>query len=680
LVVPIREVLIDGFYPYAMTILYASFLVSGSVLLYGLFRHLRRYGITLGQFLRMSTKDFRAKLGRFVEFGAGQRRVLEDRGGGAMHGALFYGFVVLAVYTTLIFIQNDILPLFTTFTFIQGPAYLTLEFLGDTFGIVYVVGLAIAVYRRFVKKLDKLETAYDDYLVIGFLIWIGVTGFFIEALRFMIQPVSWAAYSPVGDLLSKGLAAFPALAANAPALYQGFWWIHMFSVMFLIAATPYTKLIHVFTSGANVALAPVVPMGQMLTPFNLQKMMESGQVEVPPNAKGAQDFTPLQRLALDACTNCGRCQEVCPAYASGRDLSPRLVVRDLSKQNASAVGSDAFQLGTIREQELWSCTMCHACVSVCPVFIDQVDYIAEFRRTLVAESKLDGKKKIFLENVGRSGNPFGLPQQERMNWLVEMGVPTVKDNPGAEYLYWVGCQSSYDPRSREVAKAVVRLLKEAKVDFAVLGNEEVCTGEPVRRMGEEGRFQELVMRNVETLKAHSVKKVVVHCAHCFNTFRNEYPEFGGDFEVIHHSQLLPKLVAEGRLPKGTMQGAVTFHDPCNVGRMNGVIDEPRQALTSLAGLELREMQRTKKASFCCGGGGANVWYEVPEKKKIGIIRVEEAKATGAETLAVACPFCITMFEDATKALGDEALKVMDIAEIMAKSLDATRAAENGPQG
>jgi Fe-S oxidoreductase/nitrate reductase gamma subunit len=678
LVAPVREILIDVFYPYALTILYAAFLVSGSVLMYGLYRHLRSYGIGVGEFFRLAAKDFRKKLGRFVEFGAGQRRVLQDRGGGSMHGALFYGLIVLIAYTTLIFIQNDILPLFTPYTFIQGDAYLTLEFLGDTFGIVYVVGLAIAVYRRFVKKLDKLETAYDDYLVIGFLIWIGVTGFLLEALRFIIQPVSWAAYSPVGDLLSGGIAAFPALTANAPTLYQGFWWAHMFSVMFLIAAVPYTKLVHVFTSGVNVAVAPVRPMGQMLTPFNLQKMLESGQVEVPTNARGPQDFSPLQRLALDACTNCGRCQEVCPAYASGRDLSPRLVVRDLSGQNASVLKGDSFALGTIREQELWSCTMCNACVSVCPVFIDQVDYIAEFRRTLVSESKLDGKKKIFLENVGRSGNPFGLPQQERMNWLIEMGVPTVNDNPGAEYLYWVGCQSSYDPRSREVAKAVVRLLKEAKVSFAVLGNEEVCTGEPVRRMGEEGRFQELVLRNVETLKGHGVKKIIVHCAHCFNTFRNEYPEFGGDFEVIHHSQLLSKLAAEGRLPRASMKGSVTFHDPCNMGRINGVIDEPRQALLSLQGLELREMERTKKASFCCGGGGANVWYEVPEKKKIGVIRVEEAKATGAETLAVACPFCITMFEDATKALGVESMRVMDIAEIMAESLDGAKAPKKTP--
>jgi len=670
LAVPVREVLILMYFPYAYDVLYATFLVSGSVLLYGVYRHLQRFGIGLFDILKAVLKDLRVKLSRFVKFGLGQRRVLQDAGGGLMHGSLFYGFLVLLAYTTIIFIQDDVLPLFTSFTFLQGNTYLTLELLGDTFGIAYVFGLAVAVYRRFVKKLDKLETVLDDYFVVCMLIWIGISGFFIEALRLIIQPVAWAAFSPVGDALSSLIGAIPGLVSNAPTLYQAFWWAHMFSVMFLIAAVPYTKLMHVFTSGANVALAPVKSMGKLPTPFNLQMMMESGSTDVPPNVRGAQDFLPLQRLALEACTNCGRCQEVCPAHASGRDLSPRLVVRDLASQNSTHPSGDAFALGTVREPELWACTMCNACVSVCPVFIDQVDYITEFRRTLVAESKLDGKKKIFLENVARSGNPFGLPQHERMDWLLQLGAPTIAENPGAEYLYWVGCQSSYDPRSREVAKAMVRLLEAANVSYAVLGNEEVCTGEPVRRMGEEGRFQELVMKNVETLKGHNVKKIVVHCAHCFNTFKNEYPEFGGEFEVIHHSQLLSKLAIEGKLPKTAMAGSVTFHDPCNLGRINGVIEEPRQALKSLQGLDLREMSRTKGASFCCGGGGANVWYEVKEKKKIGIIRVEEARATGAETLAVACPFCITMFEDAIKALGDERMKVLDMAEIMAKSLDA----------
>jgi Fe-S oxidoreductase len=345
-----------------------------------------------------------------------------------------------------------------------------------------------------------------------------------------------------------------------------------------------------------------------------------------------------------------------------------VVIQDLGRDLKSKTQGDAFSKGVVRETELWSCTMCNACVSVCPVFIDQVDYVAEFRRTLVSENKLDGKKRLFLESMAKYGNPFGLPPSERQSWLSEFGVKTVREKPGAEYLYWVGCQSSYDPRARNVAKSVVKILQEAGVDFAVLGSEETCTGEPVRRIGEEGRFQELVMKNTETLSGYGVKKVIVHCAHCFNVFLNEYPEFGSKFEVIHHSQLIAQLIKQGKLKPGQTAESVTFHDPCNLGRMNGVFEEPREVLGSMAGVKLEEMKRSKMSSFCCGGGGSNVWYEVQEKKKVGVIRAEEALATGAGTLAVGCPFCITMFEDAFKTLGGKPMDVKDIAELVADSL------------
>ncbi|MDV3292675.1 MAG: respiratory nitrate reductase subunit gamma [Nitrososphaerales archaeon] len=665
--VPVREILIQNYFPYALEVMYAAFFIAGLVMLYGLYRHLRGYGIGLRQFLSLSTEDFTTKVGRFLEFGLGQRKVLRDRGGGVMHGALFYGFLMLLAYTTLIFVQNDLLPLLTPYTFVRGPSYLALEFLGDTLGIAFIVGLMIAIYRRFVARLEKLETKRDDYLILGMLVWIGASGFIIEALRFLILPVSWTPFSPVGDALST-LFAYSPVPLDGPGLYQAFWWTHMFSVMTLIAITPYTKLVHVFTSGFNVALAPVKSMGKLNTPFNLQEMLQSEQVETPKNVKSTRELSPLQLLALDACTNCGRCQEVCPAYASGRDLSPRIVVQDLGHDMNVPGAGDVFSKGVIRESELWACTMCNACVSVCPVFIDPVGYIQEFRRTLVNESRLDGKKKIFLESIGRYGNPFGLPPADRQTWLTELGVKTIAENPNAEYLYWVGCQSSYDLRSRNVAKSVVKILNEAGVSFAVLGSEETCTGEPVRRMGEEGRFQELVIKNLATLQKHGVKKVVVHCAHCFNTFRNEYPEFGGNFEVVHHSQLIARLIEDGRLKPGRLDTKVTFHDPCNLGRTNGVFEEPRDVLSSMGGVELREMKRSREASFCCGGGGANVWYNVEEKKKVSVIRAEEAAATGAQTLAVGCPFCITMFEDAFKTIGGQSPEVKDIAELVAESL------------
>jgi Fe-S oxidoreductase len=445
----------------------------------------------------------------------------------------------------------------------------------------------------------------------------------------------------------------------------------MFSVMALIAMWPYTKLVHVLTSGLNISISPAKSMGKLSTPFNLAKLLETGEFQIPANVTSTISFEPVQCLSLDACTNCGRCQEVCPAYASGRDLSPRLVVQDLAKDMRAGKRNDVFSSGVIREQELWSCTVCNACVDVCPVLINPVDFIIDFRRTLVADGKFDAMKRTFLENIARSNNPYGLPQHNRQNWLKELGVPTVQENPNAEYLYWIGCQGCYDPRASKITRSVIKILKEADVSFATLGNQEACTGESVRRLGEEARFQELVMKNIQTIKSSGIKKIVVHCPHCFNTFLNEYPEFGAEFTVVHHSQLINELIKKGKLKPGELRSKVTFHDPCNLGRMNAIFEDPRQVLQSTTGLELIEMKRRRGDSFCCGGGGANVWYQVPEAKKIGAIRVEEAIGTGAETIAVACPFCITMFEDAAKSLGNEQLAVKDIAEIIAETLPKT---------
>ncbi len=662
--IPAREFLMPS---YAYSAMYLVFFVCGAIMLYGLYAHLRSYGIGLTDFLRLASKDLSTKVVRFLRFGVGQRKVMTGDSGGAMHGAVFFGFLALLFYTTLIFIQSDILgPLFGV-AYLNGGFYLILELLGDTLGIAFLIGLGIAIYRRFVKRLEKLETKWDDYLVISMLVWIGISGFFVESIRLLWVPTQWAIFSPVGDALSMVFAGAAGVVPQAPFVYQIFWWGHMLSVMALIAITPYTKLIHVITSGLNVALAPVKPMGRLNTPFNLAEMLKSGKTDTPPNAHRSSDFAPLQLLALDSCTNCGRCQEVCPAFASGRDLSPRVVIQDLGRDLADA-HEDVFDGGVIRDSELWACTMCNACVSVCPVFINQVDYIVEYRRTLVNGGKLDGKKRIFLENEARNNNPFGAPQSERQSWLLKLGVPTIQQNPSAEYLYWIGCQSSYDPRGRGVALAVIKILQAASVNFAVLGNAELCTGEPVRRMGEEGKFQELALKNIETLRNAGVRRIIVHCAHCFNTFRNEYPEFGGQFEVIHHTELISQLLAEGRLELGELKKRVTFHDPCNLGRMNGVFDAPRESLLAAPGLELIEMKRSRMNSFCCGGGGANAWYEVPEKKKISVLRVEEARSTGAEMLAVACPFCITMFEDASKGMGVENFEVRDVAEILAAAL------------
>lgn len=653
---------------YAPALVYLSFLAAGLIMVLGLYRHLSSYGMGLGEFLTLSSKDVAAKARRFAKYALGQRKVVAGGAGGVMHGALFFGFLMLFAYTSLIFVQSDILPVFGGGVFIEGGFYLTLEFLGDALGLLFIVGLAIAIYLRYVRHLGRLRTAWDDYLVVGMLVWIGLSGFVIEALRLVALPSQWAAFSPVGDALSQAIGMAALSESQAQLVYQGFWWAHMFSVMALIALTPYTKLVHVFTSASNIALSPEKPRGRLTTPFSLAEMLRTGEVEAPPNARSVGDLAPLRLLALDACTNCGRCEEVCPAKAAGRDLSPRDLVQDLGGASRADPKVDLFAAGVLRENELWSCTTCNACVEACPVFINQLDYVVDFRRTLVAENRLDPMKLKFLENVGRANNPFGLPQQERQSWLIDAGVPTLKENPNPEYLYWVGCQGSYDPRSRRLTQSVVRVLEAAGVSYAILGNEEACTGEPVRRMGEEARFQELAMRNIESISRSGARKVVVHCPHCFNTFLNEYPEFGAKFEVVHHSQLIGDLLAQGRLSVRGAEGVVTFHDPCNLGRANGVYDAPREVIGAARGIELVEMPRSREKSFCCGGGGANVWYQVPERSKISALRMEEAARTGAKTLAVACPFCISMFEDAAKGV-EGGMEVRDVAEIIAERLE-----------
>jgi Fe-S oxidoreductase/nitrate reductase gamma subunit len=657
-----RETLIQEFYPYSMHVMYVAFFVSGFVMLFGFYLRLRAYNISPIELTRLVITDVNKKIRRFIVYALGHRKIVQDKGGGIMHSFVFYGFLMLFIYTSLIFIQTDILPLFTSYTFIQGNFYLTLEFLGDTFGIAYVVGLLIAVYRRYVKRLEKLESMVEDKFVLGMLIWIGISGFILEAIRISMVQQSYNSISYVGYLISSAVGGLSNIEA-----YGYLWFAHMFSVMILIAATPFTKLSHVILSSLNIAVAPVKKMGKMDTPFSLREIVEKGELNFPEPVMKASDLKPLQVFMADACTNCGRCQEVCPAYASGRELSPRLLVRDIAKDALNNETKNVFESGAITENELWSCTMCYACVSVCPVMIDQVQYVTEFRRTLVSTGRLDQNKANFLENIARTNNPYGLPQSERQSWIRELGVKTFSEKKDAEYLYWIGCQSSYDSRGSRIAKAMVRIMKSCGVDFAVLGSEEFCTGEPVRRMGEEGRFQELVLKNIETISRYKIRKIIVHCPHCFNTLKNEYPEFGLNAEIIHHTQFIFKLINEGKLKLKKSVESITYHDPCNLGRINGIFEEPREALKSL-GVDLKEMKRSRTSSFCCGGGGANVWYSVPEKRKISVIRSEEAIQTGAKKLAVACPFCIVMFEDAMNSLGDSSIPTKDIAEIIEENM------------
>jgi Fe-S oxidoreductase len=408
----------------------------------------------------------------------------------------------------------------------------------------------------------------------------------------------------------------------------------------------------------------------------------------------ARQFTRRQLVELDACVSCGRCEEACPAHEAGKPLSPRRLVEDIrahleivvKSTPRSAADTDttgAWSKGpslhdeTVSAETLWSCTTCSACVAVCPLGVNPLGLITDMRRHLIAESRLRGTAAVALQKTDRSGNPWGLPAQDRMAWAAGLDVPTVESCPDFEVLYWVGCAAAYDGRSQKIARAVVKLLDTANVRFAVLGSQERCTGECARRMGDEFLFQQSAAANIETLERfgvrHGGRKIVAHCPHCVNSLRKDYPQLGGNYEVIHHSQFLAQLVHQGRLLFGRERltdSKVTFHDPCYLARALGVTTEPRQLIqvTLRDENQLVEMPRSRSHTACCGAGGGRMWFDDAPAQRIGRERIREARATGAATVAVSCPFCLIMMSDGMA--GEQApVQVRDIAEILADSLE-----------
>lgn len=629
-----------------------------------------------------------ARLRNFFTQAVGQARTVRKKYAGPMHAMIFWGFTVLFIGTVLVLIDYDITQPIWDYQFLQGWFYLGFETVLDAAGLVFIVGLLMASKRRLVNRPESLKNSQQDFWILEALLFLAVTGYLLEALRLAIRDPPWGTYSFMGTALKP---LFDGLDVGIQlGLYRSLWWAHALVTFAFIASIPYTKLQHIFTSPLNIYFSTpygsAQPKGELPTPFNLQEVLSgaASAESIRQGAKRLEDFTWKQLLSLDACTQCGRCQDVCPAYAAGRPLSPMKLVLDLRDEMHRAwsplrhpepVPEDTNLLveKVIQAETLWSCVTCRACMDACPVFIEHVPVIVEMRRALVAESRIDKHKSQLLQNLANSGNAYGFPNNERAKWAEGLDVPILGEagvsGADVEVLYWVGCSGSFDPRNQQVSRALVRVLRAANVRFALLGPQERCTGDPARRLGEEGRFQELVLANVETLKNHQVRKVITQCPHCFNTLKHEYRKFGIELDVQHHSQFVGELLATGRL-KATPQvrEAVTYHDSCYLGRYNDEYEAPRN-LVRAAASDVREMPRNRSNSFCCGGGGSNMWFEVKEEKeRISSIRMKEALSTGATRVATACPFCMTMLDDAAKLSGRDDAKVQDVVEILAEGL------------
>ena len=413
------------------------------------------------------------------------------------------------------------------------------------------------------------------------------------------------------------------------------------------------------------------PLVAVSTPFSLADVLsgETDASQIRMGVSKVEELDSSERLSVDSCVEIGACEAACPATAAGRPLSPRVLVRKVSLL-ANSTASSEYDISTaVPDDELWSCTSCGACVSSCPVGVKHLDIIYDLRRNLVAKGRLDKEKSAMLDNLAQNQNPYGFKNATRGDWAQGLGIDSLSANPNADYLYWVGCVSSFDQRAQRIAKALSKILREAGVSFAILGSEEMCVGDPARRLGEEGRYQELAYQNIEKLNSHSVKRIIATCPHCFNALRNEYPSFGGKYEVVYHTQLISDLIRQGKLkipPDRIKQISVTLHDACYASRYNNVFEEPRTVLNASVS-DVREMKRRKEKTFCCGAGGSNYWYNVPQQRSIASIRTEEARNTGAEEIATECPFCLSMLDDAAKVM-NTGMDVKDVAEIVAECL------------
>jgi Fe-S oxidoreductase/nitrate reductase gamma subunit len=619
----------------------------------------KKFDLTISMAWKYTKQNFWNMVKRLLVFAFLQKKFIKNKYAAIMHYFISYGLLFLTISTALVFLDNDILTPFHI-RILVGNFYIAFMLWSDTAGVVFLIGLFMALYRRIRKKVLLETTWANDYVVLlGFLL-IAFEGFFLEGLNIYLSGFWFNEYRYIGTLFAKIYLAIGLSHSEGVLIYQALWFAHFTTVFIGLAYLPFSKLSHIILSPSYVSTTKDKPRGEMSTPFLLEEVLAKGTFDMKFGLKNNKELNTYKRLESAACTNCGRCERACPAFAAGRDLSPRLFVQNLKGH----IGEDREVVPlSISENAVWSCTTCQACVEECPVLIDPQSFILEIRRSLVLESKIDKEKINLLNNLTYTKNPLGNTPSDR-NYLLSKAD---KYSPDKEYLYWVGCLPSLDPRARATAEALIELLKKANVSFGILGEEEHCCGDPARRLGEEGRYQELALENIATFKNYGVKKVIVSCAHGFNTIKNEYKKFGFDGEVYHHTEIINKLIAEGKLDLNKGSDIVTYHDPCYLGRINGKYNDSRNILNKTA--ELTEMSRSRENSFCCGGGGSNYWYKVTEKEPISQLRLKEAINTGSNTIAVACPYCLTMLEDAARTMGmDEKIKVKDISEIVLKNI------------
>ena len=637
--------------------------VVAVVFLYGFYRRSRLWRMGKKENRTDRPKDRLISIWAYV---IGHKRMLKDAYPGWMHLFIFYGFLipfVIIVITQANFTLPDSLAL-------------PLSLFFDLVGALGIVGLILAFYRRYVKKPDNLtyDTTVGNLIALLFLLGIFGLGFCVEGLRIARTQPGWAGWTPIGWVFSQFFSGMGD--ANQILLHRLLWRLHLFLVLGFVAFIPYSRMLHIFTGPANVYMRQLTSKGALppIRDFETAETFGASKLE---------DLTWKQLFDMDACTRCGRCLDHCPGYQSGKPLAPKKnwdSIRAHMEEKGALIrkGKDPEAEGgkkligdVISEDVIWACTNCLACAMVCPVFIPCVDKFLEMRRYLVLmESRFPPEVQLVFRNMENNNNPWGVGLGLRADWAKGLELKTLAEDGEVDFLFWVGCAGSFDDRNKRVATSLVKTLRASGAKFSFLGTEEGCCGDSARRIGNEYLYQTLVQANIEVLNNYGVKKILTMCPHCFNTLKNEYPQFGGNYEVMHYTEFLADALTSGKLKlTKPIDKVVTYHDSCFLGRGNEIYEAPRTILRAIPGLRLVEMERSGVRSFCCGAGGGRMWMEEKIGTRINQIRTEQAVQTKAESVGTACPYCLTMLGDGIKEKGlEESMTSFDLSELVEKAM------------
>jgi len=625
-----------------------------------------------------------------------QRKILKESQAGIMHAFIFWGFLVVSINSLTFlgegFVYGFHLPLL-------GPEQIFGKIYGfakDLFEILVLVGLTIAFYRRLILRPKRLTYSFEANLILIFILLLMLSDFFMFGIKLNAKelPEEFSSYVFASAFVGKLISGLSM--DTQETIYMVNFWLHLIIFFAFLNVLPLSKHFHVITSIPNTYFVRLTPNGQ-LTKMNLEdETLESF------GTSRIEDLTWKQIFDTWTCTECGRCQTYCPAYETGKPLSDKeinqnlkhhiydeapYIIEEKKKATENSEKTNSGEQTTsenahtrptmigeiIKEDTIWACTTCGWCEEACPVQIENIQRIVDFRRYLVlTESRFPKEATSVFKGLENNSNPWGLGSNKRQDWAEGVeGVKWASENPEFEYLFYVGCAGSFDDRNKKITKAMVKILNAAGVNFAMLGNEEGCCGDSSRRLGNEYLYQTLAQTNIEVFNNYKVKKIITTCPHGYNTIKNEYPQFGGNYEVYHHTEFILKLINEGKLKlKNPINQTCTYHDSCYLGRINNIYEEPREIIKSISGITLKEMPRNHNQSFCCGAGGGRMWLEEHIGTRINANRTEEALKLNPDTIAVGCPFCLIMLDDGVKDKGaEEKVKVLDISEMVVKAIE-----------